>query len=166
MSQTPAPDHRETSANAASGLFSKAIWYFENNAWAKIIGGDASETGSGPGSYDIRKSVWHVNCCNAEINGGGGWGIFNALFGWENSATIGSVLAYNFYWIVVIVVFLSMLYNEKNGHWPLMKAKASNNFDAAERSESDDGGNGIVEESHEKKSDQVPASTTVRELTV
>ena len=29
--------------------------------WNKIIGGDAVETGSGPGSYDIRKSVWHVN---------------------------------------------------------------------------------------------------------
>lgn len=29
--------------------------------WNKIIGGDAAETGAGPGSYDIRKSVWHVN---------------------------------------------------------------------------------------------------------
>ena len=29
--------------------------------WNKAIGGDASETGSGPGSYDIRESVWHVN---------------------------------------------------------------------------------------------------------
>lgn len=26
-----------------------------------MIGGDAAETGAGPGSYDIRKSVWHVN---------------------------------------------------------------------------------------------------------
>lgn len=29
--------------------------------WNHVIGGDASETGAGPGSYDIRKSVWHVN---------------------------------------------------------------------------------------------------------
>lgn len=29
--------------------------------WNEIIGGDAAETGAGPGSYDIRKSVWHVN---------------------------------------------------------------------------------------------------------
>ena len=29
--------------------------------WNRIIGGDAAETGSGPGSYDIRSSVWHVN---------------------------------------------------------------------------------------------------------
>lgn len=29
--------------------------------WNKAIGGDAAETGSGAGSYDIRQSVWHVN---------------------------------------------------------------------------------------------------------
>ena len=63
----------------AAGLFSKAVWYFESDKvsildrvslkddqltwqkWNKAIGGDASETGAGPGSYDIRQSVWHVN---------------------------------------------------------------------------------------------------------
>jgi hypothetical protein len=29
--------------------------------WNVAIGGDAAETGAGPGSYDIRQSVWHVN---------------------------------------------------------------------------------------------------------
>ena len=29
--------------------------------WNSLTGGDAAGTGSGPGSYDIRKSVWHVN---------------------------------------------------------------------------------------------------------
>nr|POE73097.1 plasma membrane iron permease [Quercus suber] len=154
-----------TFTHTVLGLFSKAVWYFENYAWGKIIGGDASETGSGPGSYDIRKSVWHVNCCNPEINGGGGWGIFNALFGWQNSATLGTVLAYNFYWIAVIVVFLSMMYNEKKGHWPFMKAKVAN-IDAAERSGSDDASNGIFVQSFEKKTEGAAAGTTVRELTV
>ena len=32
-----------------------------NLKWNSLTGGDAAETGSGPGSYDIRKSVWHVN---------------------------------------------------------------------------------------------------------
>ena len=32
-----------------------------SSQWNKITGGDAAETGSGPGSYDIRKTVWHVN---------------------------------------------------------------------------------------------------------
>jgi high-affinity iron transporter len=94
------------------------------NAWSKIIGGDAAETGSGPGSYDIRKSVWHVNKANPEINGGGGWGIFNSIFGWTNSATYGSVIAYNLYWLCIIIAFGSLGFYEKRGHWPFMKARA------------------------------------------
>lgn len=65
-----------------------------------------------------------VQCCNAGINGGGGWGIFNALFGWQNSATYGSVISYNLYWVCVIIAFLAMRYNEKKGHWPLLKRKS------------------------------------------
>lgn len=109
----------------AAGLFSRSVWYFENHAWSKLTGGDASETGSGPGSYDIRQSVWHVNCCNPEVNGGGGWGIFNALLGWQNSATYGSVISYNLYWICVIAMFALMSFKEKHGRYPFMKAKAA-----------------------------------------
>lgn len=46
----------------AAGLFSRGVWYLEANAWNKATGGDADENGSGAGSYDIRNSVWHVNC--------------------------------------------------------------------------------------------------------
>lgn len=95
------------------------------NAWSKVVGGDAAEVGSGPGSYNIRQSVWHVNCCNPEINGGGGWGVFNSIFGWTNSATYGSVIAYNVYWIAVILAVLNLRYYEVRGHWPLMKQKTS-----------------------------------------
>ena len=104
----------------AAGLFSRGVWYFENNAWNHIIGGDASETGSGPGSYNIHESVWHVNCCNPEIGGGGGWGIFNALLGWTNSATYGSVLSYNLYWICVILGYGLMLQRERRGSLPVI----------------------------------------------
>ena len=45
----------------AAALFSRAVWYFEAQEWNNAIGGDAAETGAGPGSYDISKSVWHVN---------------------------------------------------------------------------------------------------------
>jgi high-affinity iron transporter len=117
----------------AAGLFSKGVWFLEQNAWAKLAGEGAIEAGSGPGSYDIRKSVWHVNCCNPDGNGdgGSGWGIFNALFGWQNSATYGSVISYNLYWLVVIVGFLVLGFREK-------KAKATGGRDAA--SESSDSG--------------------------
>ncbi|KAJ4325207.1 high-affinity iron permease [Fusarium piperis] len=107
----------------AAGLFSRAIWLFEQQQWNKVVGGDAAELGDGPGSYDIDRSIWHVNCCNPQLNGGGGWAIFNAVLGWNNSATYGSVLAYNLYWIFVIGQFSAMTYKEDHGHWPLMKAK-------------------------------------------
>lgn len=127
----------------AAGLFSRAVWYFEQQQWNNLVGGDAAEVGVGPGSYDIDNSVWHVNvsflyfngdsepmtnivrqCCSPELNGGeGGWGVFNGILGWTNSATYGSVISYNVYWIFVISAFFAMRYHEVKGHWPLMRAK-------------------------------------------
>ena len=45
----------------AAGLFSKGVWGLEQDAWVRLAGEGAAEAGAGPGSYDIRKSVWHVN---------------------------------------------------------------------------------------------------------
>jgi high-affinity iron transporter len=45
----------------AAGLFSRGVWYLEANQWNKVVGTDAAELGAGAGSYDIDKSVWHVN---------------------------------------------------------------------------------------------------------
>ncbi|CAG8977193.1 hypothetical protein HYALB_00006730 [Hymenoscyphus albidus] len=108
----------------AAGLFSKAIWYFQQQEWNKVVGGDAAEVGAGAGSYDIDRSVWHVNYGNPELNGGGGWGIFNAIFGWQNSATYGSVISYNVYWIAVITGFVVMRYKEVHGRFPFAKKKS------------------------------------------
>ena len=97
-----------------AGLFSKAVWSFEQYRWNKLTGGDAAETGSGPGSYDIRNSVWHVNTGNPELktSNNGGWMIFNAILGWTNSATIGSVVSYCVYWIVITCALLFMRWDE------------------------------------------------------
>jgi high-affinity iron transporter len=64
-----------------------------------------------------------LQCCSPEIEGGRGWGIFNGILGWTNSATYSTVISYNIYWILVIAGFLAMRYHEIRGHWPLMKAK-------------------------------------------
>ncbi|KAM7184644.1 plasma membrane iron permease [Naviculisporaceae sp. PSN 640] len=107
----------------AAGLFSRAVWSFEQQRWSKLVGGDVLETGSGPGSYDIDQSVWHVNCCSPYVNGGSGWGFFNALLGWTNSATYGSVISYNLYWLFVISAFFVLRFKEVKGRWPFMKVK-------------------------------------------
>ncbi|CAH2350776.1 plasma membrane iron permease [[Candida] railenensis] len=103
----------------AAGLFSRAIWYFQMYVFSKKTGGDAAENGSGPGTYNIHQIVWHVNCCNPETDNG--WDVFNALLGWQNSATYGSVLSYVIYWIALIVVLFLMLFEEKHGHLPFTK---------------------------------------------
>ncbi|OAA42871.1 plasma membrane iron permease [Beauveria brongniartii RCEF 3172] len=91
--------------------------------WNRIVGGDAAELGDGPGSYDIDRSVWHVNCCSPEVDGGGIWAVLNAVVGWTNSATYGSVIAYNVYWVCVMVGLATVRYHERNGRFPFMRAK-------------------------------------------
>jgi hypothetical protein len=56
-----------------------------------------------------------VNCCSPSIGGGGGWGIFNGVLGWQNSATYGSVIGYNVFWLVTILTFAVMNWREKRG---------------------------------------------------
>lgn len=82
--------------------------------WYVRLGADVDDAGGdGPGSFDVRGNVWHLNCCNPENNfDNDGWSIFNAIFGWTNSATIGSVLSYVFYWLAVMVVLVIMKWME------------------------------------------------------
>jgi len=97
-----------------AGLFSRAVWAFEENAFAQLLGADVDDSGGdGPGSFRVQGNVWHLDCCNPEDPfDGQGWSVFNALFGWTNSATLGSVLSYVFYWIAVIITLIVMKYRE------------------------------------------------------
>lgn len=104
----------------SAGLFSRGVWFFENYVFNQKTGGDAAENGSGPGTYNIHNSVWHVNCCNPLTDNG--WDVFNSLLGWQNSATYGSVLSYNLYWLVLIITLGLMLFEEKKGHLPFCKS--------------------------------------------
>lgn len=38
--------------------------------------------------------------------------IFNAILGWNNTATLGSVLSYVFYWIAIMVVLVYLKWKE------------------------------------------------------
>lgn len=112
--------------------------------------------------------MWHVNCCNAEINGGGGWGIFNAVLGWENSATYGSVISYNLYWLAVIIGFLALRFKETHGHWPLLSRFSKSPKVSEESSTSDEAEHQVSEVKglNEKANDGVPGrvSTAIEEI--
>lgn len=105
----------------AAGLLSRGVWFIELQQFINHVGQDVSEMGSGPGSYDITRSVWHINCCNSQTDGP--WMIFNALLGWQNSATYGSVISYNLYWLCIIIAFYSMRHREMYGYFPVIPVK-------------------------------------------
>lgn len=48
--------------------------------------------------------------------------MFNALLGWQNSATVGSVVSYNLYWVAVMTQFFIMAAREKR-YWPFAQLK-------------------------------------------
>lgn len=75
-------------------------------------------SGPNPGNTRLRQILTPPQFGNPELNGGGGWGIFNAVFGWQNSATYGSVISYNVYWIFVMAMFACMRFQEVRGRWP------------------------------------------------
>lgn len=64
-----------------------------------------------------------TQCCSPQLDGGGGWGVLNAILGWNNSATYGSIISYNVYWIVVASGFIFLKFHENNGRLPFAKNK-------------------------------------------
>ncbi|KAG8865945.1 high-affinity iron permease [Tulasnella sp. 331] len=99
-----------------AGLFSKSVGCFERRKFNALVGADVSELGDGPGSFDVRGNIWHLDCCNPENvadKGGSGWTIFAAIFGWSNNGSLGTVLSYIFYWVAAIVSLVIMQVTEK-----------------------------------------------------
>ncbi|CAG8548859.1 27739_t:CDS:2 [Dentiscutata erythropus] len=45
--------------------------------------------------------LWNLDCCDPETNGG--WEIMSSTFGWTNKASLGQVIGYVLYWVVVLV---------------------------------------------------------------
>ncbi len=84
--------------------------------YLRRLGADVDDSGgSGPGSFNVHGNVWHLDCCNPEDttgSGSQGWLIFGAIFGWTNSATIGTVLSYILYWLVAIAILVHMKWSE------------------------------------------------------
>ena len=96
--------------------------------------------------------------------------MFNALLGWQNSATYGSVISYNAYWVAVICAFLALRYKEKKGHWPLMKAPEGEDVDTEVASLGSSNVETVVvhenKEMHDKKESIQGISTEVRTIEI
>lgn len=96
-----------------AGLMSKAVGAFERHKFNVMVGGDVAEAGDGPGSYDVVGNIWHLNCCNPENKlDAKGWAVFNAILGWSNNGSIGTVVSYIVYWLVAILALVRMKHKE------------------------------------------------------
>ncbi|GAA5808460.1 high-affinity iron permease [Mucor flavus] len=95
----------------AAGLMAKAVGYLEQNAWNQVIGGEAADVIG----YRVTTSIWHVSWGDPELNASssGGWQIFNAILGWNNTATYGTIISYCLYWLFVIGYLAYSFYKEK-----------------------------------------------------
>ncbi|KAF7722839.1 high-affinity iron permease [Apophysomyces ossiformis] len=99
----------------AAGLMSKAVGYFEQYSWNQVIGGEAAEEGGDVIAYKVTTAVWHVSWGDpeAKTDDNGGWQIFNAILGWNNTATIGTIISYCLYWLLVAAALVYMHFKEK-----------------------------------------------------
>ena len=58
---------------------------------------------------------WHLTYGTREVGAvgtNGRWQIFNSIFGWNNNATIGTILSYVFYWIAVMFALIYHKWSE------------------------------------------------------
>ncbi|KAF9111350.1 high-affinity iron permease [Mortierella sp. AM989] len=96
----------------AAGLFSKAINAFEMDKWNKIVGGDADDAGS----FDPRINVWALSYGNPNDPTAGFAQFCNAIVGWNNIASVGTVVGYIVYWLVVTASVLYMKFKGKRAN--------------------------------------------------
>ncbi|KAJ2488320.1 high-affinity iron permease [Coemansia sp. RSA 2050] len=95
----------------AAGLVSKSVGYFEEHRFAKYAGADPDASGV----IDVRVNVWALDYGSPEAKGGSGWGIFNAILGWTNVATYGTVISYSLYWGVLAAYLVVLGVHERRG---------------------------------------------------
>ncbi|KAF8984531.1 high-affinity iron permease [Entomortierella lignicola] len=88
----------------AAGLVAKGVASFESYAWNKATNARSDDSGS----YDPRNNVWALNCCDPRANNQGFAQLMNALFGWNNIASIGTIVCYIGYWLVVVGALIYM----------------------------------------------------------
>jgi high-affinity iron transporter len=111
----------------AAGMISRSVYYFTFYRYVQRVGDAAAESGSDAGSYDATNYVWHINCCNPEdkSSGGSGYSILNSLVGWNNTATVGTILSYIFYWLAIASYLIYSMIKEKRNRKKKMAGRVT-----------------------------------------
>ncbi|KAJ1956661.1 high-affinity iron permease [Linderina pennispora] len=108
----------------AAGLMSRGVNFFENYTFAKYAGADP-DAGD---VINVKQNIWFLDYGNPELTtNSGGWKIFNAILGWNNVASYGTIISYCLYWAALIAYLLYLGITEK-------KADRTMNLAANEKS--------------------------------
>ncbi|PRP75519.1 high-affinity iron permease CaFTR1 [Planoprotostelium fungivorum] len=117
----------------AAGLASKAVWFFEMYVFNSKVGLAVDDNlGDGPGSFRTSTMVWHIPGTNPEQANPGGWGVFNAILGWQGTATYGSVITYCVYWIGLMVWLVVLRLKERRKERKERKNVINSGYDERE----------------------------------
>ncbi|KAH7387653.1 hypothetical protein KP509_16G034800 [Ceratopteris richardii] len=73
----------------AAGLFAGSVHEFEEHT-------------------ENEKKIWELECCDQ--GGNNFWTVFNAIAGWRNEATQGTLSAYIAYWVFVVLALIVLRY--------------------------------------------------------
>ncbi|KAJ3162553.1 high-affinity iron permease [Geranomyces variabilis] len=95
----------------AAGLFSRAIRSFESEYFNRSLlypSGSGDDGDAPPIAYT--SSLWWLDCCDYRSNG---WSIFNALFGWNEKGSVGTVTGYCLYWVALSTWLIGIKIVEK-----------------------------------------------------
>ncbi|KAJ3317437.1 high-affinity iron permease [Boothiomyces sp. JEL0866] len=109
----------------ASGLLSKSVGTFEDREWTKIVPLDVDNPDAV--IFDPRVNVWVFAPAYSENTGF--WSIMNALFGYRKVATVGTIVSYICYWLLICVALVLHKYR--------LKIKRAQLFVEEERSDKD-----------------------------
>ncbi|KAG0313215.1 high-affinity iron permease [Dissophora globulifera] len=88
----------------AAGLFAKAINAYQLDKWNKLIGG----YGDDAGTYDPRGNVWALDSGNPNDPNAGFAAFCNSIVGWNNIASVGTIVGYCLYWLAIILAVVYM----------------------------------------------------------
>lgn len=86
----------------AAGIFSRSVGILEDHFWS-ISANIKSDDLENP-VFDPRKNIWYLPCCYEKTSPG--YGILFSLFGYRSVATIGTILSYISFWILIISVLV------------------------------------------------------------
>lgn len=93
----------------AAGIFSRSIGKFEDWVWLNAIGG----VGEASTLFDPRVNVWFLGAALSE-NTSSGMGVMNSLFGYRCIASIGTVVGYCGFWILLSAVLILMKWRNES----------------------------------------------------